>query len=480
MTQLAEVAGAAARRRRAAARRPAAAPATTAAATVTTTNPPPAAQPRPSAPRAPGAPGRSCGSRRASTIRNTAPNSDGDHAGRHLDAPACAPSTHRTSTSAPSTTTIPDSADTGSSARCRSRPGTRGPSSRTIAGAAQADEARSARPRSPRRRPAARRAAPPTSRVRRGFTPEHGGGVVAEAVDVQPARQQRPARPRPASTSGAIQVTDDRPYWPSEPLPQANRPVVLGAEQQQQRRPSPRPGPARSPSRPAPGGSGPDPAAGGQRQHQRRPRPGRRGTPGHLRTAPAATSAARRPAPAAGTRRSRPPSSVRCGERVARHRLQRRARDSPSATPTSTPASSRGIRDGDDDRDLPARCPGPPSSSRTRSPTPTSAVPWVRCTAASSDGRDEPTTTTDATRRRRTGVAAGGAAVRDDTADYAPSVVTSASTYCVHRGRAAEHPDAVRHALRPGPPGPPAASVHTALSPSSSTYGSPPSAALAM
>ena len=39
--------------------------------------------------------------------------------------PTCAPSAQRASTSAPSTTTIPDSAETGSSTRCRSRPGTR-------------------------------------------------------------------------------------------------------------------------------------------------------------------------------------------------------------------------------------------------------------------------------------------------------------------------------------------------------------------
>ncbi len=73
----------------------------------------------------------------------------------------------------------------------------------------------------------------------------------------------------PSSTSGPIQVTDDRPYWPSEPLPQANRPVVSVRNSSS----SVTVTASRAIAIAEPASTsrvGPEPAAGGQRQHQRR------------------------------------------------------------------------------------------------------------------------------------------------------------------------------------------------------------------
>jgi len=138
--------------------------------------------------------------------------------------PTWAPSAHRTTTSAPSTTTTPDSAETGRSARCRSSPGTRGPSRRTIAGAASPTK-----PTGPATVTDAADSATASSttgrRVCLGWSPS-----AAAASSPKPCTSSRPASANspttPTSTTGVIQASPSPPYWLSEPLPQAKSPTV--------------------------------------------------------------------------------------------------------------------------------------------------------------------------------------------------------------------------------------------------------------
>ena len=189
---------------------------------------------------------------------------------------------------------------------------------------------------------------------------------------------------------------------------------------------------------------GPAPAAGGQHQHQRRRRPARRRTP----DPPAGSTGSATPNAAAsdeaGTRPALTAERVRRGERVAGQRLQRGAGHAERHA-DETPGQQPRQPGRDQDRGGPARS-RRRTAGRAGRRTPTSTVPWVRCTAASSDGAAaRPTSTTDAPRRRRTGAAAGRAASRTTRGSRARAVaLTSASMYCSIGRRAAEHPDAVR------------------------------------
>ena len=229
---------------------------------------------------------------------------------------------------------------------------------------------------------------------------EHGGGVVAEGEDVEPAaeqhagRRRRARRPAPAGSTGVEVALHQRAVAPGE---QPDRRLLEQQHEQRGQRAAAR---ARSRSRP--------------------------GSAGSARTAPPAESAITRPAAASPPTKASPPAGStgrrqpergrghhgevgagvdgeRVGrrERVAGQRLQRGAGDAErDADRRRRPAGGAA-----------GRRPGP--ARRPRRPLPKSQaeqvggadreVPWVRWTAAStSTTATAPTANAPATRSRRT------------------------------------------------------------------------------
>ncbi|CAM5260556.1 hypothetical protein SGRI78S_03010 [Streptomyces griseus subsp. griseus] len=324
-------------------------------------------------------------------------------------APAWAPNTARSSTSAPSTTSTPASADAGMNAWCRTSPGIQVLSRRTTAGAH-----RPTKPTGPAT--ATDTAASSTARmtamlrVSRGLTPT----TAAPSSPRARMSSRRPISISPANATSATGVSrsmDCMPIWASEPLPQANSPVVCW-----ERRSSSIPlSPDRASVSAEPASTsriGPAPA---------RDRP---------RTTPAASSPPRKAVAPAGSAGSVMPNaatattaryapaltaSVSGEASMLRDTDWRAAPAAPSAQPTSSPAASRGSRES---RTTAAVC-----SSAVRSEAApvancqsvcrsTAAVPWPTCTIASAASATIPVIARRSIRPRRAGgpAATGGSA----------------------------------------------------------------------
>ncbi len=244
-------------------------------------------------------------------------------------------------------------------------------------------------------------------------------------------------------------------YWHQRavaPGEQADR--VSCSEQQQQRRPS------ASRSASAIAGAGQDQpgrpgrAAGGEREHQRRRRRARRRTRARR---PGSTGSGQRRTPATATTARYAPALTR--ERVRRRRAgcgpataaPRRPRRAPRRRAAA--ASSRGSREATSTRAASCVVAAPPSTSRSRSPTPTvgRALGEVHRGERTSGDQHRPATTRRDPHPARAGAAPGRRrapswaigrpwrAIKPRTSDERVDVLLA-------RLRAAEGPDAVGHA----------------------------------
>ncbi len=318
--------------------------------------------------------------------------------------PACAPSTARSRMSEASTMSTPTSPDRGSMVRFLCRAGMDLGSSRTITGAHSPTK-----PIGPAMVTAAADSSTASrvsqSRSRRTFTPS----TVAVSSPSPRMSSRGPASIAAASAAritGPSWVTAFRSLCTSEPLPQANSPTVSCWKRIMTRFVSEESAsevaePARIsrvvPLRP-PADSASTRAAAAS--------PPNRASPPDTGTGSTSPNAA-----AAATARYAPALTASVsGEAIALRAIVCSSEPAtPSASPTQTPASSRGSREASSTR---AASSLPPNGSASRSSAPTEEVPCVTCTAATSTVAARVRRTTPAAPIRRSGVSGGAAGVR--------------------------------------------------------------------